>query len=73
MPFFPGGSNGQIEAEKPAMTPHINVGFQFQAEVPPVELIPDKFSDKDAFDVLLWDPYINEIISNKECKLFPFI
>ncbi|XP_018899320.2 uncharacterized protein [Bemisia tabaci] len=65
-----GGSNGQIEAEKPAMTPHINVGFQFQAEVPPVELIPDKFSDKDAFDVLLWDPYINEIISNKELDMF---
>jgi len=48
--------------------PRINIGTRYQATIPPVECDRDRGKDGAEADHLLWDPGINNTLTNTECK-----
>lgn len=48
--------------------PRINIGTRYQATIPPVEYDGDRGKDGPEADHLLWDPGINNVITNTERK-----
>ena len=50
--------------------PRINIGTRYQAMIPPVEYDGDRGNDGPEADHLLWDPGINNVLTNTECKFF---
>lgn len=48
--------------------PHINLGSNFQAEIPPI--IKNRPIREPCSDYLLWDPCITSSVSEREGKLY---
>jgi len=52
--------------------PRINIGTRYQATIPQVEYDGDRGNNGPEADHLLWDPGINNILTNTERKFFFF-
>ncbi|XP_012055019.1 PREDICTED: uncharacterized protein LOC105618089 [Atta cephalotes] len=50
--------------------PRINIGTRYQAMIPPVEYDGDRGNDGPEADHLLWDPGINNVLTNTELEMY---